>query len=296
MAKHDPFVEDPFDDDEALIDDADEAGEAGEDDDRVEARRDRKLRGREPLVVHADDAVVVIDKPPGVALLTRDGGAAALHDVTVDADFDLPGEAFTVHPMDNDASGLLVLARTPAVRDALRAQISAGQLDLVHHALVQAVMPRESGTIKAGIRVIAEHTGRVRVDSGGSPATTEWRTLDTFVNFALLECRPRSIEPCQIRAHLEHAGMPLAVDKIYGGAQHLMLSSFKAGYRRSRRRPEKPLIERLSLHSASLVMTHPTTGKAHTFESPPPRDFKAAVHQLGRFGRIPKASTPRPGR
>jgi len=294
MAKHDPFVEDPFDDDEELAEDVDDVDEA--DGDAEEAPIGRRRGSLDARVLHADDAILIVDKPAGVALLAGEADAAILHNVAADADFDLPGPAIVVHPMDADASGLLLLARTPAIRDQLRGHIAAGQLDLCHHAIVQAVMPRESGTIAARIRIIAGNTGRVRIDAGGSPAATDWRTLDTFVNYALLECRPRSIEPCQIRVHLEHAGMPLAVDKVYGGAQDLRLSTFKAGYRRSRRRPEKPLIERLSLHCASISLTHPVNGERLTFEAPPPRDFKAAMHQLGRFGRIPKAPTPRPGR
>ena len=292
MAKNDPFVEDPFDDEEEFeeeLEDSDDESDGA--DEHSSARPKRKAR--ELIVVHDDDALLIVDKPAGVALQTTPDGHAILHDVFEDDDYALPGEALAVYPADADASGLVVLARTAAIRDQLRGDIESGRLDLCYHALVQAVMPAENGTIRASIKVIDETRGRVRVDAAGRPAVTLWRTLDTFVNYALLECRPRSAELCQIRAHLDHAGMPLAVDKLYGGAQHLMLSSFKAGYRRSRRRPEKPLIERLSLHCGSLSMIHPTSGEALKFEAQTPRDFKAAAHQLGRFGRVPKTSTPR---
>lgn len=291
MGKNDPFVEDPYDaDDEFYEEILDE--EEGDESDPIERPR-HKPRGLN--VIHDDAAVLIVDKPAGVALQTDDAGRAILHDVAEDDDYDLPGETFSVHPMDADASGLVVLARSETMRDQLRGDIESGRHDLVHHAIVQAVMPAESGTIRAGIKVTDEARGRVRIDRSGRSAVTLWRTLDTFVNYALLECTPRSIELCQIRAHLQHAGMPLAVDKVYGGAQHLMLSSFKSGYRRSHRHSERPLIARLSLHIAAVTMTHPTSGESLKFESRPPRDFKAAVHQLGRFGRIPKSSgAPQP--
>lgn len=295
MAKNDPFEDDPFDDefDDELEDEEEESDDEAEE--QPSARPKRKAR--ELIVVYDDAALLIVDKPAGVALQMSPDGQAILHDVVEDDDYDLPGDAFAVHPVDADASGLVVLARTSAIRDQLRGDIEAGRMDLCYQALVQAVMPAESGTIRAGIKVNDETRGRVRIDAGGRPAATLWRTLDTFVNYALLECRPRSVELCQIRAHLDHAGMPLVVDKLYGGAQHLMLSSFKAGYRRSRRRPEKPLIERLSLHCAAVLMINPTTGASLRFDSPPPKDFKAAVHQLGRFGRIPKSSQgPKSGR
>lgn len=293
MGKNDPFVEDPFDADDEFHEELDDEEGGDEADDIARPRK----RPRGLTVVHDDAAVLIVDKPAGVALQSDAEGRAILHDVTEDDDYDLPGEAWTVHPLDTDASGLLVLARAAAIRDQLRADIESGRMDLVHHAIVQAVMPAESGTIRAGIKVTDETRGRVRIDSGGKPAVTQWRALDTFINFALLECRPRSLEICQIRAHLQHAGMPLAVDKVYGGAQHLMLSSFKAGYRKSRRHAERPLIDRLSLHCAAVSMVHPASGESIAFEAPPPKDFKAAVHQLGRFGRIPKSSPgPKSGR
>lgn len=290
MGKNDPFEEDPYDVEDELPEELDDEEDENEESDEIERPR---RKPRELDVVHHDDALLIVDKPAGVALQTDDAGRAIIHDVAEDDDYDLPGEAYTVHPVDADASGLVVLARSEAVRDQLRGDIETGRMELVHHAIVQAVMPAESGTIRAGIKVIDEARGRVRIDAGGRPAVTLWRPLDTFVNYALLECRPRSIELCQVRAHLQHAGMPLAVDKVYGGAQHLMLSSFKAGYRKSHRHPERPLIARLSLHIAAVTMTHPGTGESLKFEAPPRRDFKAAVHQLGRFGRIPKASAPR---
>jgi len=289
MGKNDPFVEDPHDADDEFDDELDDNDDGDEPRDGERPRR----RPRGLTVLHDDTALLIIDKSPGVALHFDEHGHAFLHDVAEDIDYELPGEAFIVHPADTDASGLIVLARSAAIRDQLRGDIAAGRLDLIHHALVQAVMPAESGAIRAGIKVTDETRGRVRIDPAGRPALTHWRTLDTFVNYALLECRPRSIEPCQVRAHLQHAGMPLVVDKVYGGAQHLMLSSFKAGYRKSHRHAERPLIQRTSLHAAALTMTHPASGEALKLESPPPRDFKAAVHQLGRFGRIPKMSSPR---
>jgi 23S rRNA-/tRNA-specific pseudouridylate synthase len=124
----------------------------------------------------------------------------------------------------------------------------------------------------------------------GERAVTEWRVRDRYVGFGLLECIPRTFVPDQIRAHLEAAGMPLAVDPAYGGGKDVLLSSFKAGYRPSRRRPERPLIQRLSLHAEVLLFTHPVSGERLQFEVPPPHDLRAAIHQLGRFGRMPRVT------
>ena len=85
---------------------------------------------------------------------------------------------------------------------------------------------------------------------------------ETFRGFTLLRCRPRTGRTHQIRVHLEHAFMPLVIDPIYGGGDRVMLSSFKSKYRPSKRHPERPLLERLSLHAESITFEHPTDGRA----------------------------------
>jgi 23S rRNA-/tRNA-specific pseudouridylate synthase len=130
--------------------------------------------------------------------------------------------------------------------------------------------------------------GRWRIDEPtGRSAVTTWTVRDRFVGYVLLECGTVPAMPHQIRLQLEAAGIPLAVDPLYGGATELRLSSFKAGYRPSRRHLEKPLIDRVSLHVQSVSFVHPRDGRKRKFEAPLPKDFRATVHQLSRFGRIP---------
>ena len=119
-----------------------------------------------------------------------------------------------------------------------------------------------------------------------APPATHWTLRDSFVGFAALECQPLPPLPTLVRSHLESAGLPLAVDSVYGGAQELMLSSFKAGYRPSQKHEERPLISRVSLHVASVSFIHPATRAAIHMEAPLPKDMRATLHQLDRFGRI----------
>ena len=145
-----------------------------------------------------------------------------------------------------------------------------------------------SGTITSKV-TMPSRGGRMRLDAkAGYEATTNWNVRDLFVGYAILECRTRPVIPHQIRFQLDAAGLPLAVDPLYGGATELRLSSFKAGYRRSRRHDERPLIDRVSLHVQSLTFPHPRDGHIVRFEAAVPKDFRAAVHQLDRFGRMPK--------
>jgi len=74
------------------------------------------------------------------------------------------------------------------------------------------------------------------------------------------------------------------VDPVYGGGQSLLLSQFKAGYKRSTRKPESPLLGRLSLHAHLLRFAHPRTGEVIQVEAPLPDDLAQALRQLNKYG------------
>jgi len=251
-------------------------------------------RNRTPVteIIHNDDTFILVNKPAGVAIESgfedQPGVIEQLVANSIIADSDEP--LHCVYPVDLDASGLLLLCRTTELAGRLESQLADGTLDVCQLAIVRCPVFQPSGMIdrritergRGGLAYIDERHGRT--------AITQWRRADSFIGFALLECRPRTTVRHQVRVHLESAGMPLAVDPTYGGADRLMLSSFKTGYRRSHRRPEHPLIRRLTLHAASITLEHPTTGKKLQFDALPPKDFRAALHQLAKYGRLPPTS------
>ncbi len=194
-----------------------------------------------------------------------------------------------VYPLEPDVSGLAVLATTPDALNALVDQFTSGRMTVTHLAIVRAMVMTEGGTCELPLRDVSRGGGRTHVNrEEGAPARTEWTLRDRFVGFALLACIARTRVEFQIRAHLEALGMPLAVDRIYGSPEGLMLSSFKAGYRPSRRKAERPLIDRASLHAHIVEMDVPGGDERLTLTAEPPKDFRAALHQLDRFGRAPK--------
>jgi 23S rRNA pseudouridine1911/1915/1917 synthase len=111
---------------------------------------------------------------------------------------------------------------------------------------------------------------------------------ETFRGFALLRVFPKTGKTHQIRVHLKHIGLPLAVDPLYnpmrdGAEPGLRLSSFKRDYRPVRGEAERPLIARLTLHAHRLTFLD-MSGATVSLESPVPKDFRAALNQLRRFG------------
>ena len=271
-------------------------------------------------ILHQDDDLIVVDKPPGMlsehGLIDETGvldilgnvedgslGAPPLPGVgdgSMDCsimsetrlgdaeDGETPALSSLV-PLETDASGLMLWARNIDARQHFEAQLAERRLTLTYLAVVRGMVMKESGVMDRPLRPPQQVSGLAHVDDrDGVPAVTEWRLRDRFIGFALLECVPRTRIKHQIRVHLQDLEMPLAVDSLYGGAEHLMLSSFKAGYRRSRRRVEWPLIQRPTLHAWSISFEQPRTGETLSFEAPPPKDLRATLHQLDRFGRIPQ--------
>ncbi len=243
---------------------------------------------REKLeVVLLDTDFIVVNKPVGMWPKHGVLGEAGVFDELAGIDGIAEESLANVFPIEPDISGLMLLSRNEETLQDFRNQVADRRLTLTCLAIVRATLLHESGEIDCPLVDATHGGGHVRVDRNkGQPALTEWRTRDSYVGFALLECVPRSFVPHQVRAHLTEMGLPLAVDKLFAGSAELMLSSFKAGYRKSNRHPERPLIMRPTLHSSELVLRHPRSGDEMKFEASPPKDFRATLHQLDRFGRI----------
>jgi 23S rRNA-/tRNA-specific pseudouridylate synthase len=101
--------------------------------------------------------------------------------------------------------------------------------------------------------------------------------------FALVECRPLTGRPHQVRLHLSVSGAPVLNDPLYGNDTRLLLSDLKRGYKG--RDDERPLINRLALHAAALTFTHPASREKATLGAARPKDFEVALKYLQKFSR-----------
>lgn len=246
-------------------------------------KKEREILPRKiskPSILHQDASITVVNKPASV--WAREGvfDDAGVFD-TLAPGVEPDDVSFVqVNPLEFEVSGLVLYAANETAASALRDQFKAGRARMTFVCVVQGPLLAESGVLSNG----AQPAGEKAAD----PRSTQWRTIDAFVGFNVIECETSSLAESHVRRDLQHAGMPLAVDDRFGGASELMLSSFKAGYRRSRRRPERALIERPSLHLAKMTIQHPDNGQDVSFDAEPPKDFRAVLNQLDRFGRIPK--------
>jgi 23S rRNA-/tRNA-specific pseudouridylate synthase len=126
----------------------------------------------------------------------------------------------------------------------------------------------------------------------GKEAVTHWQKLADFGRLSLLAVQPLTGRTHQIRIHMAHRGLPLAIDPLYGSDKPLMLSEFKHGYRGKLDRDEPPLIERLTLHAYQLGIPVGDPPQMETFIAAPDKKFAAAIKMLAKH-TAPK-NTPLP--
>jgi len=224
-------------------------------------------------VVHEDEHVLVIDKPPGLVVHPGAGhvrgtlAAAVLAHAPQTAGVGGPRRPGVVHRLDKDTSGLLVLAKTARAYESLTKQ-------LAEHSVSRVYLAVAHGRLAATTVRIDEPIGRdprdrkrmaVRSPGQGRRAVTNVRVLERLGAFTYLEARLETGRTHQIRVHLASLGHPLAGDVIYGG-------------RRPRLLPVP--LEGLALHATALAFVHPVSQARMEFTSALPARIERLLSHL----------------
>ncbi len=241
-------------------------------------------------ILYRDDHLVAVFKPAGVATIPgRDESDSILEQLGRQLNLPSSGDADprvrVVHRLDKDTSGVLLFALDRAAQQHVSHQFQNNTVEKEYLALVRGRPAEKEGVVDAPLAPYPASAKRMAVvKHGGRPARTEWRVEESFRGFALVRCFPRTGKTHQIRVHLAHAGMPLAIDPLYGSAQPILLSQFKRNYRPTRGETERPLIARLTLHAERLRVRNIEDQRIEIV-APPPKDFRATLNQLRRHGR-----------
>jgi 23S rRNA pseudouridine1911/1915/1917 synthase len=235
-------------------------------------------------LVHEDDDLLVINKPPGIAVHPGAGKPrpTIVHGLLhLDPDRAWPGppeRPGIVHRLDRDTSGLMVVARSERAWLDLQRQIARHDAVRGYIALVWGTPQKPEGWIDAPIG--RDPRSRIRmavVPKGGRPARTHFRVLREFDRLSLLDLRLETGRTHQIRVHLAHAGFPVFGDPVYGGksdAVRLAPADRPLWTERLRR------LNRQALHAYHLHFRHPRDGRTWAFEAPPPDDLDVLLNDL----------------
>ena len=165
-------------------------------------------------------------------------------------------------------------------------QFEARTVDKIYLALVEGTVHKEEGEINQPIANNMRDKGRMIIAKRGKPSLTLYKVVERFKNYTLVEANIKTGRTHQVRVHFEVIGYPLAVDSLYGRKDAFLLSEVKMKkYRRGKDViEEKPLMSRTTLHAAKVTFNHPTTNESMTFEAELPKDFRAVLNQLRKWG------------
>lgn len=245
-------------------------------------------------VLHETEGWMVINKPAGVAVEPErwaheagsiSGALLQFAKQRADDDQRLNSRFRIAHRLDKETTGAMVVAKDVESERFLRRAFENRLVEKSYLALVEGEYPLADGeTERIELRINPDPRKSGRMLAGGKTgkqSCTEVSVERRFEGFTLMRCRPLTGRTHQIRVHMAGVGFPLVVDRFYGRRDDLMLSSFKAGYRAKRGRPERALISRLTLHAESLGIPSTEEGGPMTrVEAPLPRDFEITLKQL----------------
>ncbi|MEQ1742640.1 MAG: RluA family pseudouridine synthase [Candidatus Nitrotoga sp.] len=240
---------------------------------RVAEAKDRDyVPALEFPILYEDDALLVIDKPSGVAV---HGGSGVSFGIIEQLRSARPQAKFLelVHRLDRETSGVLLLAKKRSALVHLHEQMRVGKNDKRYLCLVLGKWQNVKQHVKLPLHKFNTQNGekRVMVREDGQTSHTIFTLQKCWSEFSLLEAQLKTGRTHQIRVHLSHLGFPIAGDDKYGGfARNKEL--IKQG------------LKRMFLHAHSITFTHPLTAEAMQLSAPLPKELQRFVNELdGKF-------------
>ncbi len=223
-------------------------------------------------IIYEDKNVLVINKPAGLLVhsshllrtdLKKVSGSVLGESTLVDWLIKRYPEIKTVgdepklrpgivHRLDKDTSGIMIVAKNQPSFEYLKNQFQERLVKKTYLALVEGNLKKENGKIETPIKRFTK----------SREATTEYKVVEKFQDYSLLEVYPKTGRTHQIRLHLKSIGHPIVCEKLYA------------------RKPRCPFgLERHFLHALSLELTLPD-GSQSRFETDLPDDLKGVLDNL----------------
>lgn len=239
-------------------------------------------------ILYEDDEVLAINKPAGL-VVHSDGRTKEetlvdwVHEHYPQIALDEVGESIIltgggeikkpgiVHRIDRETSGVLLIAKTQASFQNLKAQFQARTIKKSYRAIAHGVFKESVGTINKPIGRSTSDFRKWSAEYGARgelrEAVTDYKVIGegetNGIKLSYLEVNPHTGRTHQIRVHLKAVGHPIVCDKLYA--------------------PKFPYVlgfERMALHAFSVAFRG-SNGVEHRAEAPIPEDFKIALVELG---------------
>lgn len=216
---------------------------------------------RPAWILHEDDDLIAIDKPPFISTHAPDPGRSddAYARLTRYRRERGEGDPYLgIHQrLDRDTSGVLVFTRRKEANRAMAAEFEGRRVKKTYVAVVEGLKGPDRGVLHH--KLVAQKGGAMRAMPAsardGQEAITRYRVLERRARRALVELSPETGRTHQLRVQLAAIGAPIVGDPMYGGAP----------------------AERLLLHATRLALAHPKSSKPFAIQSPVPPSFARAL-------------------
>ncbi len=233
-------------------------------------------------IVYEDDCLIVINKQAG---LTVHPGAGQ-HDCTlVNALLYHCGDSLSgiggvmrpgiVHRLDKDTTGLMVAAKNDVAHRGLSDQLADRSLSRIYNAFTWNAPMLPKGTVDMPIGRDLNHRTKMSVRTNkGKEAVTHYKIMQRYSDaISLVECKLESGRTHQIRVHMQHIGLPLVGDSVYGLDKTKRQSILRHGGYDEEKGAFIVDFPRQALHARSIGFVHPVSGEHMRFDSDLPADM-----------------------
>ncbi|MCK6371442.1 MAG: RluA family pseudouridine synthase [Gammaproteobacteria bacterium] len=221
----------------------------------------------ETRVLYEDEALLVLDKPAGLAVHGGSGvslGAVELLRAARPKEKSLG----LVHRLDRDTSGCLLFARKSSSLRRLQAQFREGSVEKTYLALLIGRLQPWQRVVDAPLLTSERRGGErwVRIDPAGKAARTHFAVERRFPAATLARVTLLTGRTHQIRVHAAGIGLPIVGDPRYGAEPDTLAAAIG--------------LRRLFLHAAVLAFASPDDGRVIRVESPLPDELEAVLRRL----------------
>ncbi|MGE4233417.1 MAG: RluA family pseudouridine synthase [Bacteriovoracia bacterium] len=239
-------------------------------------------------VLYEDEDLAVVYKPAGLSVhpSTTETGSTLVHgllyslkELSSVGGVERPG---IVHRIDKGTSGILVISKNDFSHSHLSSQFKKHTVERIYWAIVCGnvfeKLKKKSGRIES--KIARSKTNRKKFtaktnSSSARNAITNWKILEQFQFFTLMELKLETGRTHQIRVHLSELGFPILGDPLYGDSnkaiRHIKDENLKTNFKE---------IKHQLLHAKTLRFLHPKTEKTLAFDSELPDDFALVLKDL----------------
>ncbi len=235
-------------------------------------------------IIFEDNDVIVINKQAGMAVHpgtgNRDGtlaNALAYYCKQL-SDINGPIRPGIVHRLDQDTSGIIIVAKTNYVHMKLAEQFSNRLVKKVYYGITWGSWKDKEGLINQPIGRKRNDPTAFIVNVTGKEAQTNFQVIKESQYFSFINYFPKTGRTHQIRVHSAFIGNPIIGDRKYGGG----LSRIKGYLPEISRKMELlfKIVQRHILHAQKISFIHPRRGKEMSFEADLPNDIQNIINKI----------------